>query len=285
MDAPVGQCRVSLGVPSPHPSVKVPISKRIKGLLGRVAASAGLLDWDFRRKMVIIAFHRVNDAIAEDPLTYSSERFEKFCEFFKAHFRVVSLSEQVAGCNAGKDMGGTLSITLDDGYRDNFEVAAPILRKHGLPATFFVTTGFIGTDTVAFWDRKLAKAPAWMDWDQVRSLADQGFEIGCHTNTHIDMGTADEQMILSELEVSKQKLQQILGRPTPLFAYPFGARNNINQRSREMVRKAGFSCCVGCYGGVNSGTKSEPFELNRISVGEGLVTPEQFGFDLLIGRL
>jgi peptidoglycan/xylan/chitin deacetylase (PgdA/CDA1 family) len=235
--------------------------------------------------MVIMAFHRVDDAIPEDPLTYSSERFEKFCRFFKEHFRVVSLTEQVAGSVTGKDMGGTLSITLDDGYRDNFEVAAPVLRKLGLPATFFVTTGFIGTDTVAPWDRSLPKPPGWMSWDQVRALADQGFEIGCHTDTHIDMGTVDEKTIRMELEISKQKLREQLGRPTPLFAYPFGARSNITPHSRELVRQAGFSCCVGCYGGVNARTNSEPFELNRISVGQGLVTAEQFGFDLFIGRL
>jgi peptidoglycan/xylan/chitin deacetylase (PgdA/CDA1 family) len=92
-------------------------------------------------------------------------------------------------------MGGTLSITFDDGYRDNYEVAAPILKRLDLPATFFVTTGFIGTRRVAPWDQNLVRQPGWMDWDQVRSLASQGFEIGCHTDTHIDMGTADEQTV------------------------------------------------------------------------------------------
>src|SRR4029077_9916371 len=51
--------------------------------------------------------------------TCSWEKFEKFCEFFKAQFKVIPLSEHAAGSNAGRDMGGTLSITLDDGYCDN----------------------------------------------------------------------------------------------------------------------------------------------------------------------
>jgi peptidoglycan/xylan/chitin deacetylase (PgdA/CDA1 family) len=283
---PVDECREVLRAPNVQPPAdQVPVSKRIKGVLGRAAGAAGVLKWDFSRKMVIVAFHRVNDSFPEDPLTYSSRRFEQFCRYFKENFNVLSLSEQVAGCNSGKDMGGTLSITLDDGYRDNFEVAAPILRKLGLPATFFVTTSFINSPTVAFWDLKMSKAPGWMDWDQVRALDAQGFEIGCHTDTHIDMGTAPEETIRAELEVSKRKLQEQLGHPTPLFAYPFGGPNNITPRSLQMVREAGFSCCVRCFGGVNDQINSRPFELNRIAVGQGFVTPEQFGLDLFLRRV
>lgn len=263
--------------------MSAPIAKRIKTVIGRVAGKAGTLGWDFRSKMVVVSFHSVNDNLLGG-LSCSSETFEKFCEYFKVQFKVIALSEQVAGSNEGKDMGGTLSITLDDGYRDNFEVAAPILRKHGLPATFFVTTGFIGTQTVAFWDQKLARAPGWMDWDQVRSLASQGFEIGCHTHTHIDLGTADEQTAWAELKLSKRKLHEELGRPTPLFAYPFGSRNNINERSRALVRKAGFVCCAANFGGVNPRT-GNVFDINRIPVGPGFVTPEQFGLDILLRRV
>lgn len=231
-----------------------------------------------------MAFHRVSDRVLEDNLTCSAARFEEFCGFFRSHFRVVPLSEQFAGRAADKHAGGTLSITFDDGYRDNFEVAAPILRKLGLPAAFFVITGFIGTRTVAPWDRELPRQPGWMDWDQLRVLAAEGFEIGCHTDTHIDMGTADEELVRTELEVSSRKLREQLGRPTPLFAYPFGGLKNISERSLELVREAGFECCASCAGGFNT-PKTSPFRLNRISVGPWFATPEQFGFELLAGRI
>ena len=264
--------------------LKPPVSKRIKAVIGRAAGKAGILRRGFGSKMVIVAFHRINDTFPEGGLTYRSDRFERFCEFFRAQFTVIPLSEQIAGSNAGKHMGGTLSITLDDGYRDNCEVAAPILRKLGLPATFFLTTGFIGTETVAFWDQTLPRAPGWMNWDQVRSLASQGFEIGCHTHGHIDLGTADEQTVWTDLELSKGVLREQLGRATTLFAYPFGGRDNICERSRALVRKAGFVCCAGCFGGVNPST-GHAFDLNRISVGEGILTPDQFALDLLLHRV
>jgi len=163
-------------------------------------------------------------------------------------------------------------------------VAAPILRKLGLPATFFVITGFIGTQTVAYWDQRLPRAPGWMDWDQLRSLAAQGFEIGCHTHTHIDLGIADEQTVWEDLELSRRKLYEQLGQPTTLFAYPFGGRDNISEGSRALVRKAGFVCCAGCFGGINPGM-GQAFDLNRISIGPGFLTPDQFALDLFLKRI
>jgi peptidoglycan/xylan/chitin deacetylase (PgdA/CDA1 family) len=267
-----------------YPRVKAPIAKRLKAVIGRAAATAGVFAWDFRSKMVIVAYHRIRDDLAEDGMTCTSARFEEFCEFFRTHFRVLPLAEQVAGCAAGKDMGGTLSITFDDGYRDNFEVAAPILRKLNLPATFFVTTGFIGTNIVAPWDRALPHQPGWMDWDQLRELVAQGFEIGSHTDTHIDLGSADERSARLDLATSKHKLDEQLGRPVRLFAYPFGGPNNITEPARELVRQAGFVCCISAVGGANAATPS-PFDLNRVVVGPGFAIPHQFGVDLLMGRL
>jgi hypothetical protein len=264
--------------------MNTPIAKRAKGVLGRAAALAGVYARDFRSKMIIVTFHRINDDLPQDGLTSSSAKFAAFCEFFRRHFKVVPLWQQVSGCRAANETGGTLSITFDDGYRDNAEVAAPILRRLGLPATFFVTTGFIGTQTVAPWDRELPRRPGWMDWDQVRSLVSQGFEIGSHTDSHIDLGTANVETARSELEISKQKLHQQLGRPVRLFAYPFGGRNNISERSLELVRQAGYACCLSAFGGANAPTAS-PFDLHRIVIGQGFITPDQFGLDLLLGRV
>jgi peptidoglycan/xylan/chitin deacetylase (PgdA/CDA1 family) len=264
--------------------MNTPIAKRAKGVLGRAAALAGVYARDFRSKMIIVTFHRINDDLPQDGLTSSSAKFAAFCEFFRRHFKVVPLSQQVSGCGAANETGGTLSITFDDGYRDNAEVAAPILRRLGLPATFFVTTGFIGTQTVAPWDHELPRRPGWMDWDQVRSLVSQGFEIGSHTDSHIDLGTANVETARSELEISKQKLHQQLGRPVRLFAYPFGGRNNISERSLELVRQAGYACCLSAFGGANAPTAS-PFDLHRIVIGQGFITPNQFGLDLLLGRV
>ena len=233
--------------------------------------------------MTIVAFHRVNDRLVGDPLTCSTAKFEAFCSFFRAHFRVLPLSEQVAGARAGKDLGGTLSITFDDGYLDNSEIAAPILRRLQLPATFLVTTGFIGSQITPPWDRHLPEQPGWMSWNDVRALHSEGFEIGCHTDSHLDMGKADAETVWADLALSKQKLLDALHTSSvQLFAYPFGGPEHISQRSRELVREAGFTCCLSCHGGINAVTP-DPFELNRIAVDQWYTNPHVFAFEMLTG--
>jgi peptidoglycan/xylan/chitin deacetylase (PgdA/CDA1 family) len=256
--------------------------KRIlKTALGRVAGMAGAHARTFRSSMTILAFHRVNDWMAEDGLTCSSAKFEAFCRFCRDNARVVPLSEQVVGCREGKDVSGTVSITFDDGYLDNFEVAAPILHSLRMPATFFITTGFIGSRVIPPWDVALARQPGWMTWDNVRSLVSQGFEIGAHTDTHIDMASADEQTLREELETSKWKIERELGICAQLFAYPFGGPQNISNRSRDIVRELGFLCCASCYGGLNAAL-TDPYDLKRIPVSEWFISPNHFGFELLM---
>lgn len=257
--------------------------KNIKGLLGHAADAMGLLGPNFRSKMIVVAFHRVNDWMAEDGVTCSTAKFEVFCRYFQRHFRVVALAEQVAGCRNGQNMGGTLAITFDDGYRDNFEVVAPILRRLELPATFFVTTGFIGTDYVPPWDQRLPRHPGWMNWNHVRALRDQHFGIGAHTVHHIDLGAETHDVIRKELSQCRRTLETQLGESPTLFAYPFGGRQNISPASLELVRKAGFECCLSACGGVNAST-TDPFHINRINIGTWFGTPDHLGFEILSGR-
>lgn len=263
--------------------VSLPGSKKLKSVLGRAAGLSGTYARDFRSKMTIVAFHRVNDLLPLDGLTCSSSKFEAFCRFFQKYFRVLSLADQVAGCRSGRDMGGTLSITFDDGYLDNVEVAAPILRHLGLPATFFVTTGFISSQSIAPWDTALPRNPGWMNWDHVRTLVKQGFDVGSHTDTHIDMGALDPQAIRADLATSKRKLLEELGITAELFAYPFGGREHMSPAARQLVREAGFICCASCYGGVNS-PAADPYALNRIGVAKWFDSPDQFGFELVTNR-
>ncbi len=259
------------------------LRRSTKDVLGRIAGMAGLYSRRFSSQMTVVAFHRVTDVIETDGLTCAPAVFQEFCKFFVKYFDVVSLGQQVDACASGADLGGTLSITFDDGYADNVEVAAPILRKLKLPASFFVTSGFVDSPIVAPWDAQLRAGVDWMTWEQVRKLRDMGFEIGNHTDTHIDLGTTEPSVVRSELARSKAKLLAELGVDTRLFAYPFGGRQNISPVSRELVREAGFSCCLSCFGGVN-GRHPDPFMLNRIGIAEWFASPNQFGYELLRGR-
>jgi peptidoglycan/xylan/chitin deacetylase (PgdA/CDA1 family) len=261
------------------------LKKKIKSVVGRSLVAAGRLKAKAADQTTIVAFHRVNDLLPEEKaLTCDSHTFRQFCEFFREHFDVVPLSEQIRAIRAGKATGGTLSITFDDGYLDNHQVAAPILRELGLPATFFVTTGFIGSNEVPFWDKPLPLKPGWMNWDQVRDLASGSFEVGCHTHTHLDMGKCSPEQILGELRRSRQILETETGRRIGLFAYPFGGRNNINDISLQLVRAEGFDCCLSCCGGTNT-AGADVFTLNRLPISGWFVDPHQMAAEIVLDKI
>jgi len=263
--------------------MKTNLAKGLKTILGRAADLTGIDVRNFASVMTVVAFHRVNDKLPEDGLTCPSAKFESFCRFFMEHFRVVSLSEQVAGARAGHSMAGSLAITFDDGYLDNHEVAAPILRKLRLPATFFVTTGFVGTSIVPPWDQGLPTQQSWMNWDHIRSLVSQGFVIGCHSDTHLNLGEASPAEVRSDLCASLSKIQNELGTEARLFAYPFGGPQHISESSRQLVRELGFECCVSCHGGTNPPIP-DPYYLNRIGIAEWFSNPYQFAFEVVVGK-
>lgn len=256
--------------------------RAIKSRLGDWLAASGLHRTLLGDRGVVVAFHRVSD-LYRDPLTCSVEMFERFCEFFRRHFTVVPLSETVRRLERGEPLAGTLAVSFDDGYRDNFEFAAPVLSSLGLPATFFVVSDFLGTSTIAPWDRALTPAPAWMTWNEARQLHDAGFTIGAHTRTHANLGEVFGARAEWEISGSKDEIEARLGTAVELFAYPFGRTEHLSEGNRELVRRAGFRCCASCFGGSNA-RGADSFRVRRVPISTWFVSPGQFACEVALRR-
>lgn len=98
-----------------------------------------------RGKLCVLIYHRVLPG--PDPMCVgevNQETFRWHVALLARHCRVLPLSEALQGLAAGTLPPRAVAITFDDGYRDNAEVALPILSEYRVPATFFVTTGFVG---------------------------------------------------------------------------------------------------------------------------------------------
>jgi peptidoglycan/xylan/chitin deacetylase (PgdA/CDA1 family) len=255
----------------------------MKRLLGHTLFASRLDAVLLRHAAVIVAFHRIREASRSDPLTIDARTFERYCRFFRRHFRVVSLRDVVEKLERGLEPNRELVITFDDGYRDNYDNAMPVLEKLSLPATFFVVSQWMGTDVVPRWDARRGVRYPWMTWDQVRSLHRKGFDIGGHTRTHADLGQLAAAEAREEIFGARQELESQLGAPVDLFAYPYGQRNNITESNRELVKAARFRCCCSSFGGVVA-PETDPFRLRRIPISPWYASPHQFGFDLALGR-
>jgi peptidoglycan/xylan/chitin deacetylase (PgdA/CDA1 family) len=101
----------------------------------------------------VLVFHRVNDS--RDPFfpAVPTQVFERRVAYLAHAYRVLTLEELVERMGRAELPRNALAITFDDGYRDTLTHAAPILAKHGVPATVFLATGFIGSATVPWADR------------------------------------------------------------------------------------------------------------------------------------
>jgi len=102
---------------------------------------------DRRPKLVVLTYHRILPYFDDNPLdTFISEKtFIRQIDFVERNYPVISLSEAMDQCRRGEAKRPIqVVLTFDDGYRDSYEVAFPILRRKGLPATFFIVTDYVG---------------------------------------------------------------------------------------------------------------------------------------------
>lgn len=260
------------------------LTRRVKTLLGKLLYRTALYRAFWRNKAVIVVFHRIDDRYKGDPITCSTEAFKAFCDFFQRHFIVVSLSRLLDKLVRREDISRHLAITFDDGYLDNHRIAAAELKRRNLPACFFVTTGFVGSRHDVGWDAMRSVKSEWMNWEDVRSLGAQGFEIAPHTISHIDLGQVTGAAAVEEIVGSKARLEAELGTDsTHHFAYPFGGIDHLTEENRELIRAAGFKCCLSAYGGTVQAS-SNPFHLRRTAITPWFISPYQFAFEVLRGR-
>ena len=165
-------------------------------------------------------------------------------------------------CNNLDDETGGFCITFDDGYEDNLIYALPILKKYNLTATCFIVPKSIGKTNV--WDQHQFKL---MDIYQIKEWIDEGMSIGSHSFSHQNLTKIKNNELKTEIDGSKKYLEDKFQLQINNFCYPYGKYNQIviNEVKKSEYKKA-FTTNRGLY----NSTKSNNFELNRVSVSRGI---------------
>lgn len=205
-------------------------------------------------RATVLLFHRVTDE-ARDNLSVGVAQFERLMQSLKQHCEVLSIEQVLAlGATVPRSRRPLVAVTFDDGYLDNYTHAAPILRRLGLPAGFYVSTGIVASDRQFPHDQRRGNATLpVMTWDQIRQMHAWGFNVGSHTVSHVDCVAEDEAVVRGELQQSRADLQREIGRDDLIFAYPYGGRHQMNAQRLELVREVGYVACLSAYGGSNVG--------------------------------
>jgi len=215
-----------------------------------------------RPRITVLLYHRVTDDV-RDNLSVGIEQFDRQMSLLRQHCEVLPLAAILAARAIPPSRRPQVGVTFDDGYLDNYAHAAPILRRHGIPAAFFVSTGLIGSDGRFPHDRRRGNPQIpLMTWDQVRELHRDGFTIGSHSVSHIDCAREPEATVVAELSESLDRLRTELGASDIVFAYPYGGRQHMTPERLERVKEAGYAGCLSAYGGSNI-SRVDPWNVLR----------------------
>jgi uncharacterized lipoprotein YddW (UPF0748 family)/peptidoglycan/xylan/chitin deacetylase (PgdA/CDA1 family) len=143
-------------------------------------------------------------------------------------------------------------ISFDDGWKDQYCAALPILKKYNFSATFFIATDSVGHS-------------AYMNWDQVSEISDSGMDIESHSRTHARLSILPPEQAWREIDDSRKILENRVHKPVLVFAYPFGS---YSDKVISLVKDAGFDTAV-TVDGLNGGylfRADQSYALSRYAV-------------------
>ncbi len=171
-----------------------------------------------------------------------------------AGYRPLSLHSALKGLLGEEELPAMpIVLSFDDGWRIQYDAVFPVLKQYKIPATFFVMPGFH------------ERQEGYMDWDQLAAIAEFGMEVESHTLNHADLprlALKDWGAVLAEVVISKQILEERLGRTARFFDYPLGYEN---EQIRQLVQDAGYEAAVTIGPGVHQSAEAL-FALRRIRV-------------------
>lgn len=225
----------------------------------------------FQRKPVtsFVTFH---DLKTEELICFKDN-----LSFLKQSTNVVSLDDFFLGRLSYKKINTV--ITFDDGYKSWITDAVPVLKELELPATFFVSSGFIGLsrkDELEFVRTRLLincnrqRISGCLTVEDVRRIVEEGFAIGGHTVNHSNLAKLrDIVKLRNEIAEDKMRLEQITGKKIEYFAYPSGAYENPVINLTEILSELGYKGAVTTVSGFN-GVGSSPYHLHRELTGTSM---------------
>ncbi|KHE93345.1 MAG: putative polysaccharide deacetylase [Candidatus Scalindua brodae] len=222
-----------------------------------------------KKGLTILTYHSISNEIEPDE-TVTPEEFEKQLQYIKENYKVISLEEAVEYIQTDiEKISGSIVITFDDGYSDNYRYAYPLLNKHNFPATIFLVSDFIND-----------KEGKYLSQSQINEMKSNNISFGSHTVSHRILTGLRNEEIIREIRGSKDILESRLGQRINSFAYPVGTMVDFNDGIIKTVRASKYVyACSNVYG-IN-GNNTDIFALKRIGVE---TTDNFFIFKKKIGR-
>jgi peptidoglycan/xylan/chitin deacetylase (PgdA/CDA1 family) len=216
-------------------------------------------------KVPVLAYHKIDHPSADAKVRGGftpPNRFEKQMLYLIKHgFVFYTASDLIEYyLENGKFPDKGISLTFDDGWKDNYTNAFPILRRLGIKATIFLVPSCIGQTS--------AKVVAGgenprehLSYDEILEMSEYGIEFGSHTVNHLHLDKIPLQEVEYEVEESKKQIENLLQKDCRVFAYPAGFFNEV---ARGSVEKAGYLAAFTTVYGDDR--EPDLYSLNRTEI-------------------
>jgi len=215
---------------------------------------------DQTAQVLIFCYHRLVDKIRYPGTEITPAAFEAEMKELKDRgITVISMQDLLAWKRSEKNIPPRCAVvTFDDGWKSQYEVAWPIMKKFGYPLTLFIYTEGVRGGTLGGGEA--------ITWEQLADMRDNGVDIQAHSATHQDLreghsvmvvepggkrsrkkltGADYEKWVQNEVVGCKELLEQRLGIKVNCYAVPFG---NYNEHVKELARNAGYEAMFTVYG-------------------------------------
>jgi peptidoglycan/xylan/chitin deacetylase (PgdA/CDA1 family) len=248
--------------------IKQVLKNSVYRTIGETALAIGA-NGNGDRSLRVLMYHKVND-LPGNPLTMPVSLFdEQMDQLRQLGYTVVDLDAVLAHYVDGKPLPAqAVLITFDDGYHDNLENAARVLRKYDYPGVLFVPLGYLGDPLPLPHEERLAAQGILnrtVDWDELTELEQHGVRIESHGISHRPLADLEVDEAAREIALSKLRLEERLGRPVRAFSFVKGSEAHYKPVHLSLVRQAGYDLAFTAVSGANS-PSTDPLQLRRYNI-------------------
>ena len=192
----------------------------------------------------VLMYHRVNDDRRSSNLDVPIKKFEEQMALLaQKGYRTLSIHEFctiISSKSYYNKKDRVILLTFDDGWKDNYTNAFPILKKFSFKATIFLVY-----DTL----EEKEEFKEYLNKKDIFEMQNHGIDFGSHTLTHRELTTIEKQEAKREIVDSKSCFEKLLNKPVISFCYP---RGKINSDAASMVSQAGYELAFTIHPGINN---------------------------------